>query len=54
MAWTRDVSTGLLRFVGVAEILGAVGVVLLRRTTSALGHVPRLPDARLPVNAGSS
>lgn len=28
MAWTRDVETGLLRFIGVAEIVGAVGVIL--------------------------
>ncbi len=28
LAWTRDVETGILRLIGVAEILGAVGVLL--------------------------
>ena len=38
MAWTRDVETGLLRFIGVAEIVGAVGVIL----PAATGVLPWL------------
>ena len=38
LAWTRDVSTGLLRFAGVAEMLGAVGVIL----PAATGVLPSL------------
>ena len=37
-AWTRDVETGILRFIGAAEILGAVGVVL----PAATGVLPWL------------
>ncbi len=37
-AWTRDVETGILRFIGVAEILGAVGVML----PAATGVLPWL------------
>ncbi len=28
MGWVNDVSTGLVRFVGLAEVLGAVGLIL--------------------------
>ena len=38
LAWTRDVETGILRFIGVAEILGAVGVIL----PAATGVLPWL------------
>jgi hypothetical protein len=38
LAWTRDVETGILRFIGVAEILGAVGVLL----PAATGILPWL------------
>ncbi len=30
MAWTEDVPAGLIRFVGVAEVLAAVGLILPR------------------------
>ena len=33
MAWTRAVSIPVLRFIGVAEILGAIGVVLPAATS---------------------
>jgi len=38
LAWTRNVETGILRFIGVAEILGAVGVLL----PAATGILPWL------------
>ncbi|HEV8534521.1 MAG TPA: DoxX family protein [Candidatus Limnocylindria bacterium] len=41
LAWTRDVETGILRFIGVAEILGAVGVLLPAATGPYLALGPR-------------
>ncbi len=38
MLWVRDVPTELLRFIGVAELLGAVGVIL----PAATGVLPWL------------
>lgn len=41
MAWARDVSIPILRVVGVAEILGAIGVIL----PAATGVLPWLTAA---------
>lgn len=41
MAWTRAVSIPVLRFIGVAEILGAIGVIL----PAATGVLPWLTVA---------
>ncbi len=38
MAWTRAVSNPVLRFIGVAEVLGAIGVIL----PAATGVLPWL------------
>ncbi len=37
MAWTRDVSIPILRVVGIAEVLGAIGVILPAATRVLLG-----------------
>jgi uncharacterized membrane protein len=37
MAWVSAVPAGLVRFVGVAEVLGAIGLILPMATTIASG-----------------
>jgi hypothetical protein len=41
MAWVRDVPAGLVRFIGIAELLGAIGLILPMVTNFA----PRLTIA---------
>jgi uncharacterized membrane protein len=61
--WIGQVPAGLVRFIGVAELLGAIGLILPRLTVAAaiglivlqvcaaLFHVSRAEAKNLPANA---